>query len=537
MTFRIRRREALLFAGAAIAPVLIAWLQAATVGIGALPDMAARSAASGTGPIGFPAWLRVNHFVNLLFITLLFRSGLQILFDHPRLYWNVHSTPGSEWARFTPIEVPTDRLWTAKDDSRHLTSWVGLPGGRHTIGIARHWHFLSVFFWLGNGLIFVALLFGTGQWRRLVPRSWSIFPEAWTVFVHYATLQMPPEPDGFFAYNPLQQLAYFGVVFVLAPLSLLTGLAMSPALDSACPWYPRLFGNRQVARSLHFLLLLSYVAFIVPHVTMVVLTGALRNFNHIVLGTDDVGVLGLVIGLVGLGVVVLANVWATRVSRHRPRGLQHFARWIVGTVMEGAFGRLVPRAEYRREEISTYFWPNGKLPTSAEWKALAAENFRSYRLKVQGLVAKPTEFSLEELKALGPETHITLHHCIQGWSGIAAWTGIALTKVMEQVQPGPEARFAVFTSFGEGGEGGPYFDVHTIEDLKHPQSILAYEMNYEPLPIVYGAPLRLRVENQLGFKQVKWIKTITFVASYRGVSQGEGGYNEDQEFFGCRAEI
>ena len=96
--------------------------------------------------------------------------------------------------------------------------------------MARHWHFFSVIFWLGNGFLFVILLFGTGQWRRLVPTSPSILPEVWNIFVRYSTFHLPPEPDGYFAYNPLQQLAYFGVVFLIAPLSLLTGAAMSPAL-------------------------------------------------------------------------------------------------------------------------------------------------------------------------------------------------------------------------------------------------------------------------------------------------------------------
>ena len=224
-------------------------------------------------PHGFPAWLRITHYVNFFFIILLIRSGLQILMEHPRLYWNVHCTPNTEWLRLTPIEVPTDRVWTAKDDARYLSPWIGLPGYRHTVGIARHWHFLSVLFWVGNGLIFAVLLFGTGQWRRLVPTSWSVVPDAWAVFVHYATFHLPPEPNGFYRYNALQQFAYFAVVFVLAPLAILTGPSMSPALTNRFPWYPKLPGNRQIGRSLHFLVMCAFVVFIVAHVTMVALTG------------------------------------------------------------------------------------------------------------------------------------------------------------------------------------------------------------------------------------------------------------------------
>ena len=120
----------------------------------------------------FHAWMRVTHYVNLFFMILLVRSGLQILMSHPRLYWNVHCTPGTEWLRLTPVEVPRDRLYTAKDDSGYLSPWIGLPGYQHTMGMARHWHFLSAVFWVGNGLIFVVLLFWTEQWRAMPMVCW-----------------------------------------------------------------------------------------------------------------------------------------------------------------------------------------------------------------------------------------------------------------------------------------------------------------------------------------------------------------------------
>jgi methionine sulfoxide reductase catalytic subunit len=94
--------------------------------------------------------------------------------------------------------------------------------------MARHWHFLSVLFWVGNGLVFVALLFGTGRWRRLVPPSWSIVPDAWAIFVHYATFHMPPEPNGFYRYNALQHLTYFAVVLGGFPKSVTPRSSHSP---------------------------------------------------------------------------------------------------------------------------------------------------------------------------------------------------------------------------------------------------------------------------------------------------------------------
>lgn len=285
--FRVWVRPAFLLTliAAALLPLAAACVQFLSAGLPPLPIGPPVSAESIAAASGFPAWLRLTHYVNFLFLVLLIRAGLSILMDHPRLYWNDHCTPGSEWIRFTPLAVPTDRVWTAKDDARYISPWLALPGYRHTVGMARHWHLLSALFWFTNGLTFVVLLLGTEHWTRLVPASWQIVPDAWAVFVHYATLHMPAEPDTFYRYNALQQLSYLGVVFVMAPLSAMTGLAMSPAIDSRFRWYPKLFGNRQSARSIHFLLLLGWLGFLVVHVLMIMVTGFARNMNHIVMGT------------------------------------------------------------------------------------------------------------------------------------------------------------------------------------------------------------------------------------------------------------
>lgn len=532
---RIQSKTMLVFASPLLLALAAAYLQWATFGLPAIPAGAQPPAAGQ--PQGFPAWLRITHYVNFLLLTLLIRSGLQILMDHPRLYWNLHCTPGTEWLRLTPVVVPRDKVWTAKQDARHLSPWIGLPGGRHTVGMARHWHFLSVLFWVGNGVAFVVLLLSGNQWKRLVPTSWKIIPDAWDIFVWYATFHMPQEPNGFFHYNALQQLTYFSTVFVLAPLAILSGPSMSPALTNRFHCYPKLPGNRQIGRSLHFLVMLAFVIFLIAHVAMVVVTGAARNMNHIVLGTDNTRALGWLLGLAGISVVIAVNGVAYWLAWKRPRTVQHTAKAVVSPVMNLLLNRTAPQAEFSSANISPYFWSNGKIPASAEWKQLAAQGFQDYRLKVFGLIENPLELSLADLRRLPRRTQITLHHCIQGWSGVAAWGGVLLTEVIKVARPLPDAKAVVFFSFGEGAEGGEFYDSLTIQNACHPLTLLADEMNYAPLGELHGAPLRLRVENQLGFKMVKWIKAIKFVSSTRQVGQGEGGYNEDHEYFGELANI
>jgi methionine sulfoxide reductase catalytic subunit len=155
--------------------------------------------------LGFPAWLRVTHFINLLFIGLLIRSGLQILGAHPRLYWNESCKPESAWLKFTRNKVPKNTLYTSMDDEVPMSPLLALPGGDN-LGLGRLWHFLSVIFWVLNGFIYVILLFASGEWSRLIPTSWSIVPRAWDTLLTYLSFHIPPISD-FRPYDPLQQLA------------------------------------------------------------------------------------------------------------------------------------------------------------------------------------------------------------------------------------------------------------------------------------------------------------------------------------------
>jgi methionine sulfoxide reductase catalytic subunit len=236
-------------------------------------------------------------------------------------------------------------------------------------------------------------------------------------------------------------------------------------------------------------------------------------------------------------ILFLLNVMANWASWLFPRVIQRTGDAIVNPVLRLLLANRMPKAEYTPSDISPFLWPNGKLPTSDEWKALAAGGFRDYRLKVYGLVENPVELSLEQLRQMATRSQITLHHCIQGWSGIDQWGGLPMNELMKLVRPSPNVKAVIFYSFGEGLQGGQYYDSHTMENVRRPQTLLAYEMNFEPLNEVHGAPLRLRVENQLGFKMVKWLKAIEFVESYRQVYGGEGGYNSDHEFFDTMADI
>lgn len=527
----IRPRVLLLLAALCLGPVVLAWLQHALFGLPHLAPTEASNQGTPSGPHGFPFWIRWSHFFNLFFLFMLIRSGLSILMDHPRLYWNDGCTPGTEWIRFTPLRVPTDRVWTAKDDARYISPVVGTPGYRHTVGVARSWHFITVYGFILTGVFFVGGLFTSEQWHRLVPTSPAVFVQAWNTFVDYANFHFPPEPNGFYGYNALQQLAYFATIFFMAPLSILTGMAMSPALVNRWPAYTRIFGGRQGARSIHFLVLIGFIGFVVVHVGLVVLTGFKRNMNHIVLGTDDLKPAGMVLGLLGIAAVILSWIAAHYISWYFPRGLQHVQKAITGPAKLVTLDRLIPKQHYTRDQISPHFWPNGKMPEREDWKQLASDNFKGFRLKVGGLVENPVDLSLEDLRALGTEENITMHHCIQGWSGIAEWGGVSMKRLIEHVRPLPYARVVAFYSFGDTLYGGPYYDTQDIYNASKPECVLAFDMNGAPLSEVYGAPLRLRVENQLGYKMVKWIERIEFVESEKMLGDGEGGANEDAEYF------
>ncbi len=479
--------------------------------------------------VGLPWWVDVTHFLNLFLMAFILRSGLQILSDHPRLYWTRHSTPGKEWFRIQN-PVPEDPLWTAKQDSISLPGQVGLPGIRHSIGLARWWHLGIDTLWLTTGLVYYVLLFSTGQWRHLVPTSWEVFPNAVSVAIQYASLDWPLE-NGWVAYNSLQMFAYFGTVFVAAPLAVITGLGMSPALSTRFTWISRWL-SIQTARSLHFLVACYFVLFIVIHVGLVFTTGLLRNLNHAFAARDSGDWVGFGVFAAAMVLVTVAWVAATPFTLSHPRAVQRVGYALIGPAQR-LFAHVDAKpGQYTDDDISPYFWHNGAYPETEEYRVLFDENFANYRLRVNGLVENPVELDLAQLRALPVHEQITQHFCIQGWSGVAKWGGVSMQTIMDLVRPSPEARWVVFYSLGDGPDGGIYYDAHPIKEMGYHLSMLAYDMNGEPMSYGHGAPLRLRNEVQIGFKQVKWIKGVEFVADFTDIGGGFGGYNEDHEFFG-----
>ena len=204
--------------------------------------------------------------------------------------------------------------------------------------------------------------------------------------------------------------------------------------------------------------------------------------NHIVLGTDNERPVGMILGLVGIGAVVASWAVAHWIAWKYPRKIQYLHRLLSTPMLHGIFNRLEPRERYTAKDISPYFWPNGKPPDSQEWKQLANEGFCNYKLKVTGLIENPVELSLEDMRALGKSENISLHHCIQGWTGVAQWGGLEFKKLAELVKPRPEAKKVVFYSFGDGLYGGTYYDTQDLATVLYSECILAYEMNAQPLP-------------------------------------------------------
>ncbi|MFL6692141.1 MAG: molybdopterin-binding protein [Ramlibacter sp.] len=197
-------------------------------------------------------------------------------------------------------------------------------------------------------------------------------------------------------------------------------------------------------------------------------------------------------------------------------------------------GRKAMAQEFASAEIAPVFRANGTtMPQGDEYAALLKDGFASWRLEVDGLVETPLAFSLAELRAMPARTQITRHDCVEGWSCIGQWKGVRLSHVLALARPKPEAKYVLFhclDQMDEGDEDSMYYESVDFDDALHEQTILAWELNGKALPVENGAPLRARIERQLGYKQPKYLQRIELVASFADFGKGRGGYWEDEGY-------
>jgi len=197
--------------------------------------------------------------------------------------------------------------------------------------------------------------------------------------------------------------------------------------------------------------------------------------------------------------------------------------------LHDALGRRTALArEFTKADISPDFRGNGTImPESPEYAAHVERGFADWRLELKGLFNRPIAFSLDQLKTFPQRTQITRHDCVEGWSAIGEWTGPQLSTLLAMAELKPEARFLVFHCADRLGNA-QYYESIDLVDAFHAQTIVAHSLNGEALPVRNGAPLRMRIERQLGYKQAKYVTAIEAVASLDGIGEGKGGYWEDR---------
>ncbi|MEP7099483.1 MAG: molybdopterin-binding protein [Burkholderiales bacterium] len=210
--------------------------------------------------------------------------------------------------------------------------------------------------------------------------------------------------------------------------------------------------------------------------------------------------------------------------------LSHGAQRIVA-------GRRAMAQEFSEADVAAHFKANGTLvPRDADYQALLKDEFKAWKLQVGGLVEKPAAFSLAELRAMPSRTQITRHDCVEGWSTIGKWKGVQLAHLLAQVKPLPSAKFVVFRCADSmdgpslDGHDSSYYESVDMDDAYHVQTVLAYELNDKPLPVNNGAPLRARIERQLGYKHAKYLMRIELVENFDKIRGGLGGYWEDNGY-------
>lgn len=480
----------------------------------------------------FPWWLRVEHVLNIIFVTFLIRSGIEILATFPKLYREEDTPVGGAWAKFSVKDRPRHKYTPIASDYENYSPIVSLPGSG-LLGQARYWHFITVIGYVLFTVVYWVLLFGTGQWRRYIPSDWSFFTTLYNDALSYLAFQIPAHPEGL-PFNSLQQLSYAFVVFILPPFMIITGFFQSPAIANHWPKITKALGSRQVIRTLHWWGLAAYVIFIIAHVAMVVLHGYGAEVSKMVFGHDGNPVSGGVIFTIILLFIVLLHIIATRASLNRPSSVEKLHNVVVRPLTRSLL-KLESRQNLSDDRISEDHRASGTPPNTEPYLAMIANDYEDdFVLEVGGLVERPMALSWKDLKQLSEEYNQTvLHHCVQGFSSVGKWGGVPLRELLELARPLPGATDVAVLCFQNMSRdddhytGGFYYETASMEEATQPQSLIAITLNDEHIPIKNGAPCRLRLETSTGFRSAKWIERVEVVNRYDIIGDGEGGFFED----------
>lgn len=238
--------------------------------------------------------------------------------------------------------------------------------------------------------------------------------------------------------------------------------------------------------------------------------------------------------LAGVGAFSLAG--CDRLSRNESvvdvlKSAQHLSQGAHKLVA----GRKAMAQEFTQADVAAHFRSNGTLmPRDADYQTLLKNGFADWKLEIGGLVEKPSAFTLAELRAMPSRTQITRHDCVEGWSSIGKWKGVRLAHLLEQVRPLANAKYVLFRcadSMEDPAAGDSrYYESVDLDDAYHVQTVLAYDLNDQPLPVSNGAPLRARIERQLGYKHAKYVMKIELIESFDTLRGGNGGYWEDNGY-------
>ena len=462
------------------------------------------------------AWLvRVTHWVNALSFVGLVVSGIGILVAHPRFYWGETGGVGTP----SILDLP-------------LPFMLGGPSGW-----GRYLHFQSAWLCVLTGMIYVAWGVARRHFRNnLAPerkdRSWESLRRS---IASHLRFERSGQAEAW-SYNVLQRITYLGVIFVLFPLMIATGLAMSPAVTSVFPAVVNILGGHQCARTLHFAGSIAAVLFVVVHLAMVWRAGFRRRVGAMITSYGVSGRVGpagslsrrrlVTAGLTTTGGVAGLAVAAKIADRYGLIPPDWAGVYGPGETLTYASQRILTSGhslarEFGRSQISKVAQVSGDPPRRDAYRRLLAREFAEWRLSIDGLVARPGSFSLADLKRLPSRSQITEHTCEEGWSYVAEWTGVPLSDVMNLVGVLPQARYVVSFPFDES------WDSLDMPDAWHPQTLIAYQMNGAALSAEHGAPARLKVPRQLGYKSVKYLSRITVTDTLKNIGSGLGSSSPD----------